>query len=173
MHSELARMRSREFVTLVVTWIRRIMFGLGLLMITIMSLLGTKLYSLHKNGRLADGTVVRYHESQTETTRMRGSQEYDEAYTLYAPVIEFEAEGKKWTFTSNQSSHGHDYRLGEIVQILYHAQNPAKAEIARNVKTFSRLWTTFFIFMGAGLFFLVLSRFLERFTNRFFIDQIP
>jgi Protein of unknown function (DUF3592) len=49
----------------------------------------------------------------------------------YAPVVEFEAEGRKYRFKDSVSSNPPSYRPGDVVKVLYDPDGPRNARIDR------------------------------------------
>jgi ABC-type transport system involved in multi-copper enzyme maturation permease subunit len=69
----------------------------------------------------------------------------------YFPVIEFQHNGEKYTFTSLNGLPKKAYRCGEEVELLFCPENPEKNPV---IKTFRELWSGAVIMLILGLIFL-------------------
>lgn len=161
------REKGLAFAVKVASWVQGIFFYLGLFMFLVMGGAAWKLWTLYTAGETAAGRVVRFHESRGSNSATAGPREQHREHTLYYPVIQFEAEGKIWEFTSSHGGRGQNYRTGQEVEVVYSPGNPRKAELARSVKTFSGLWAAVIGFFLGGLSLMFLSRLLPRLMSRF------
>ena len=86
----------------------------------------------------------------TELVRARSS---DSNSSTYRPVVEFHTDdGSLVEVTSTMGSNSPSFRVGESVQVYYHADRPHQAKI----NSFLSLWGLPLIFGGiGGIFFLV------------------
>jgi hypothetical protein len=69
----------------------------------------------------APGRVVRMVDSRSRNS------------TTYAPIVAFEADGRKFTFKDSVSSNPPSHRVGDAVEVLYDPADPADARIDRGV----------------------------------------
>lgn len=76
-------------------------------------------WKLETTGEITTGTVTRLEESTTS-----------EGYCcVYAPVIEFQANGQTYSFESDTASNQTDYTVGRQVRVRYDPANPNAAQI--------------------------------------------
>jgi hypothetical protein len=76
-------------------------------------------WKLETTGELTTGTIIRLEESETS-----------EGYCcVYAPVIEFQANGQTYSFESDNTSDQADYTVGGQVSVRYDPANPNTAQI--------------------------------------------
>ncbi|MBI4351105.1 MAG: DUF3592 domain-containing protein [Elusimicrobia bacterium] len=150
--------RALAFAGSAAVWIRRVFVYLGLFMFLITGSFLWKLRGLYTGGQSAAGSIAGFRESRG-SAKDRGGRQVE--YSVYYPVIRFEAEGKSWEVVSGNGSRGGPaFREGQEVEVVYKPGSPQKAELARPVKTFSTLWTTALLFFSAGLAFFLAGRFL-------------
>lgn len=76
-------------------------------------------WNLSKNGESTTGIVIELEEGT----------DGDGNCCTYSPVIEFEANGQKYTFESDNASYPPAYEVGEEVRVLYNPENPDNAQI--------------------------------------------
>jgi hypothetical protein len=93
------------------------------------------------------GTVIEVkRETSTSTKRNRRT-----TTTVYRPVIQFEAKGQSYTFTSSSASSSYNYPRGKRLDVLYDPANPNDARMADSIVSLIAI-----IFIGVGgLLFLV------------------
>jgi hypothetical protein len=101
----------------------------------------------------ATGTVIEVKRSTTTSTS--GSRRTTSF--VYSPVVQFEVEGQRYTFTSRSASSGYNFPRGHRLEILYDPANPGDARL---VDRFFSLLSLIFIGVGAlivlvGLFVLL------------------
>lgn len=101
--------------------------GLGILVHNALFAIGTK---------QAEGTVI----------EMVGNKQK-------SPVVEFNANGQRHTFQSRMSSSPPAYSVGEKVSVLYHPEEPARAQI----DSFSERWLFPLGFATTGISALIMS----------------
>jgi hypothetical protein len=76
-------------------------------------------WKLETTGEVTTGTITRLKESETS-----------EGYCcVYAPVIEFQANGQTYSFESDTASNQTDYTVGTQVSVRYDPVNPDTAQI--------------------------------------------
>lgn len=76
-------------------------------------------WTLETTGEVTTGTITRLEESTTS-----------EGYCcVYAPVIEFQANGQTYSFESDTASDQADYTVGRQVRVRYDPANPNAAQI--------------------------------------------
>ncbi len=76
-------------------------------------------WTLETTGEVTTGTITRLEESTTS-----------EGYCcVYAPVIEFQANGQTYSFESDTASNQTDYTVGRQVRVRYDPANPNAAQI--------------------------------------------
>ena len=110
-------------------------------------------WKLETSGEIASGIVTRLEESETE-----------EGYCcVYTPVVEFQVDGKTYSFENENASSSSEYRVGSEVKVRYDPGNPNTAQI----NTFSDRWLfPILIIPGMILGSLVLSLFMIRAWRR-------
>jgi len=90
----------------------------------------------------ATGTVIEV--KRTTTTSTSGSRRTSSF--VYSPVVQFEAEGQRYTFTSRSASSDYNFPRGHRLEILYDPANPSDARL---VDRFFSLLPLIFIGVGA------------------------
>lgn len=76
-------------------------------------------WKLETTGEITTGTIIRLEESETS-----------EGYCcVYAPVIEFQANGQTYSFESDTASDQSAYTVGGQVRVRYDPANPNTAQI--------------------------------------------
>jgi hypothetical protein len=102
-------------------------------------------WRLQSAGVLTTGTVARLEESETS-----------EGYCcVYSPVVEFEANGRTYSFEKGNADNTSDYQVGEEVSVLYNPSDPNTAQI----NTFSDRWLFPVIIIPAMIFAALLVDF--------------
>jgi Protein of unknown function (DUF3592) len=76
-------------------------------------------WKLQFAGQLTNGAVTRLKESKTESG----------ACCVYSPVIEFDANGRRYSFENDSARSSKDYEIGSIVQVRYDPVDPTTAQI--------------------------------------------
>ena len=106
-------------------------------------------WQLETKGETASGTVVRLAESDSA----------EGGCCVYSPVVEVRADGRVYSFESDNASDPPAYRVGQEVSVRYDPANPATAQI----DSFGERWLFPIIIIPAMLFTaLLLDFFLVR-----------
>lgn len=87
---------------------------------------GWRGYTLTANGADAQGTVV----------AMTEEEDGDGGCCVYSPVVEFQANGRTYSFESMNASDPPSYQVGQQVEVIYTLGDPSNAAI----NSFSELW---------------------------------
>ena len=102
-------------------------------------------WKLQTEGEITTGTVTRLEESETS-----------EGYCcVYAPVVEFEVNGQKYSFENDNASSSPDYEIGSQVKVRYDPADPNTAQI----NEFSDRWLFPIIIIPAMIFASLLVNF--------------
>ena len=106
-------------------------------------------WKLDQEGEKTTGTVVRLEESDSS----------DGGCCVYSPVIEFDVNGQKYSFESDNASDPPAYDVGEEVNVIYHPSVTNTAQINK----WTERWLFPIIIIPAMLFTaLILNYFLIR-----------
>lgn len=114
--------------------------------------------SFEANAVKAIGTVIEV--KRTTTTSTSGSRRTTSF--VYSPVVQFEAKGQRYTFTSRSASSDYNFPRGHRIEILFDPTNPGDA---RMVDRFFSLLPLIFLGVGAMIVLfglLVLIKFKGR-----------
>jgi hypothetical protein len=114
-----------------VVWLAMLAWGL---------MLGRSSLDLYRNGATTTGTVIRNQAHE------------DEDGVSYKPVVQFEADGATYTFTSGNSTSPPAYRVGQEVKVRYDPSDPRKASI----DNLFEMWLAPGMLSGAALMTAVL-----------------
>ena len=86
-------------------------------------------------GHYQYGKTKRFLEQAARTTglvvELSASETSDDV--TYAPVVEFEQEGRKYRFRDSVGSNPPSHRIGEVVPVLYRPANPAESRIDHGI----------------------------------------
>jgi hypothetical protein len=74
---------------------------------------------LQNEGQTTTGTVVRLEESNSG----------ESGCCVYSPVVEFNANGQTYSFEGDNASDPPAYKVGEVVNVIYHPSDPNTAQI--------------------------------------------
>lgn len=99
-----------------------------LFFIVFFAYLANRDYQLDKVGVITTGVVIDQEESDSA----------ESGCCVYAAIVEFNADGQSYTFTSGNAYDPPRYEIGEQVNIQYDPGNPERAEIEGG--TLSLLW---------------------------------
>lgn len=105
-------------------------------------------------GKTAQGRIVGQSES-TSTTKHGGSTQF---VTMYAPIVEFTHEGKKFKFTSSLGLR-EQVPTGSVVPVRY---LPADPETSAEIASAARMWGFPVMALFAGGVFVVLGFFMGK-----------
>jgi hypothetical protein len=114
-----------------------------------MILLGVAVYvgrgswELKQEGSSVTGTVV----------SLREVDETDNTGVTYAPVINYDVQGRTYTYESSNSSDPPAYEVGEKVTLLYRPENPEEVR----VNTWFDLWFLPAMLGGGGVVVAIVS----------------
>ncbi|GHF58669.1 hypothetical protein GCM10010218_44980 [Streptomyces mashuensis] len=117
-------------------WLAGGLIVFGTVFLAIGLVLGWMSLSLATDGKRTHGTVVSL-----------DWRDGDQGPVAYAVVGFTSADGEKQTFQDSFGSNPPAYKVGERVEVLYHADHPDDASISG----FASLWVLPLIFGGAGL----------------------
>ena len=110
-------------------------------------------WQLETNGETTTGIVVRLDEQS----------DADGGCCTYVPIVEFQAEGKIYSFDGNTASDPPEYDVDEVVPVLYDPSDPNKAQINK----FSDRWLMPIILIPAMIFAsIILTFFMIRAWRR-------
>jgi Protein of unknown function (DUF3592) len=82
-------------------------------------------------GRNTEAFLERALHTRGRVVQMVGSHSSNS--TTYAPVVEFTASGREYTFKDSVSSNPPSHRVGDVVDVLYDPAHPADARIDRGI----------------------------------------
>ena len=106
-------------------------------------------WTLQNEGITTTGTVIRLEESNSS----------EGGCCVYSPVIEFNANGQKYSFESGNASDPPAYDVGEVVNVIYDPSDPNTAQIDK----WSERWLFPIIIIPAMLIAaIILNFFLIR-----------
>jgi hypothetical protein len=107
---------------------------------------GWRGYTLTTNGAEAVGTVV----------EMTEEEDGEGGCCVYSPVIEFQANGRTYSFESRNASDPPSYQVGQQVEVIYKRGDPSDAAI----NSFAELWLVAAILCPATLLVGVVLNFI-------------
>lgn len=116
--------------------------AIGIGMLAVALALWAHTHTFIANAERAPGTVIEMREVRD-----------DDGSSTYKPVVEFSAQGNRRTFESSFSSRPPAYSVGEMVEVLYHAKDPADARI----NGFGSLWLGPIIVGSLGALFAAIA----------------
>jgi len=102
-------------------------------------------WQLQTNGETTTGTVVRLDEQS----------DAEGGCCTYVPIIEFQAEGKTYSFDGNTASDPPQYDVNENVPVLYNPSDPNTAQINK----FSDRWLMPIILIPAMILTSIITTF--------------
>jgi hypothetical protein len=97
----------------------------------------------------AIGTVI---EVKRATTTSTSSGSRHTTSYVYSPVVQFEAEGQRYTFTSRSASSDYNFPRGHRLEILYDPANPGDARLKDRFFSLLPL-----IFLGVGVLIVMIG----------------
>ena len=103
-------------------------------------------WKLQTAGEVTTGTVTRLEESKTS----------EGFCCVYTPVVEFDVNGRTYSFENDSASDSPDYKVGSQVQVRYDSADPNTAQID---DVFKR-WLFPVIIIPSMIFAALLSNFL-------------
>jgi len=110
-------------------------------------------WQLETNGERTSGTVVRLDEQD----------DADGGCCTYVPIVEFEVDGKTYSFEGDTASDPPQYDVNENVPVLYDPSDPNTAQINK----FSERWLMPIILIPAMIFAsIILTFFMIRAWRR-------
>jgi len=102
-------------------------------------------WQLQTNGETTTGTVVRLDEQS----------DAEGGCCTYVPIVEFQAEGKTYSFDGNTASDPPQYDVNENVPVLYNPSDPNTAQINK----FSDRWLMPIILIPAMILTSIITTF--------------
>lgn len=116
--------------------------GLGLFVLAAGLYFGYESWDFTQEGRSLSGIVVDFHESMDEDQQLR-----------YAPVVEYQIDGRPYRFVGVAEANSPAYRIGEELPVLV---DPAAPDRAR-LNLWGTLWGIPAALTAVGLILLIVS----------------
>lgn len=127
-------------------------FGLvGVVLVTVAVVLTTRTAGFLADAERTEGTVV---DVSARTSTARDSNGYLRQSTSYYPTVEFTADGRRFSFTSNVGTNPSAYEPGDSVPVAY---DPASPSSSGQISTFGSAYLAPLIVGGLAVVFTPLG----------------